>query len=134
MLLKIKPLDAIFMRDSKPFEKGFETWANAVFPPYPSVMTGALRTVYFSDNIKELVKAGTEEDPTKNIDIGMSCISKGKQLYFPLPYDMSISGVESVSDSEYRKCRLQKMKKTNMISSINTNYYLEGYEDYEIHV
>jgi len=132
MLLTIKPLDAIFLRDSRPFEKGVETWANTIFPPYPSVFAGALRTAYFNENTKELYKAGLESDPTKNIDIGITCISKRKKLYFPLPLDMSVSSIKNKRDKEYRKCKLRQIEKNDMISSIDTEYYLKTISNYEM--
>lgn len=42
----IKALDTLFFRDGKPFSKGEETWADAMFPPLPSVLYGALRSTY----------------------------------------------------------------------------------------
>ncbi len=44
MLLKITPLDTLFFRNARPFNMGFETWAEWVFPPLPSTIYGALRT------------------------------------------------------------------------------------------
>lgn len=45
-LLKITPNDPLFFRDGKPFTWGEETFADGIFPPYPSVMYGAIRTAY----------------------------------------------------------------------------------------
>ena len=53
MRIRIKALDTLFFRDGKPFTSGEETWADGTFPPYPSVLYGALRT-WFITNQKTL--------------------------------------------------------------------------------
>ncbi len=92
MIIKIKPLDTLFFRDGKPFTMGEETWANGVFPPYPSVIYGALRSAYFSDHIDELEKANdvddpTVDDPTKDLKIRGICLLEDDDIYLPLPND-----------------------------------------------
>jgi len=69
MLAKITPLDIVFFRDGKPFSWGEETWAGGIFPPYPSTIYGALRTMWFSENIQEFSKANTEKDKTAKIEV-----------------------------------------------------------------
>jgi CRISPR-associated protein Cmr3 len=44
--IQLDPIDTLFFRNGRPFSMGEETWADAVFPPYPSVLYGALRTAY----------------------------------------------------------------------------------------
>lgn len=44
MFYKITPFDTLFFRDGRPFTIGAETWANSIFPPYPSTVYGAIRT------------------------------------------------------------------------------------------
>jgi CRISPR-associated protein Cmr3 len=87
MLLEITPLDTLFFRDGKPFSWGEETWAEGIFPPYPSTLYGALRTLWFAANIKELKKAKAPDDPTKNIKINGIFIKRHRILYFPIPMD-----------------------------------------------
>ncbi len=48
---------------------GENTWPDTVFPPYPSVIYGALRSTYFANHINELGKANREDDPTKKLRI-----------------------------------------------------------------
>ena len=55
MIIQIDPLDTLFFRNGKPFTMGEETWADAVFPPYPSVVYGALRSAYFSNQDRKSV-------------------------------------------------------------------------------
>lgn len=44
MIINIKPVDALFFRDSKPFGRGSEHFAKSIFPPFPQTLYGALRT------------------------------------------------------------------------------------------
>jgi len=88
MLVKITPLDTVFFRDGKPFSWGEETWAEGIFPPYPSTIYGALRTMWFSENIHEFSKTNTEDDKTAKIEIKHICINSSDYLYFPLPLDL----------------------------------------------
>ncbi len=89
MRIKIEPLDTLFFRDGRPFSMGDDSWANGVFPPYPSVIYGALRSLYFSEHISELKNACTANDPTRNLKINgiyfLDC--KENNIYLPLPHD-----------------------------------------------
>lgn len=87
MIIEINALDTLFFRDGKPFTMGEDTWANGVFPPYPSVIYGALRSVYFSNHIEELPKANTKEDPTKNLKIKRIFLKISNEVFSPLPLD-----------------------------------------------
>lgn len=94
MKIEITPLDTVFFKDAKPFNMSEETWADSYFPPYPSVIYGALRTVYFSNHIDELNKATTDEDPTKNLiikDISYKIYEDRNKLlgyYYPAPLSL----------------------------------------------
>ena len=48
MTITLNPLDTFFFRDGKPFTMGAETWADGIFPPAPSVLYGALRSLWLS--------------------------------------------------------------------------------------
>lgn len=88
MLIKLKPIDTLFFRDSRSFSKGDETWANGIFPPAPSVFYGAIRSVYFSHHIDKLEKANEPDDPTKNLIIKNIYFRIGECDFFPLPQDL----------------------------------------------
>ncbi len=88
MRIKITPFDTVFFRDGKPFTMGSDTWANGVFPPYPSVLYGALRSLYFSHNIDKLDTANTENDPTANLVIKGLGLEMNGILYYPVPLDL----------------------------------------------
>ena len=88
MVIKIDALDTLFFRDGKPFERGEEAWADGLFPPYPSVIYGALRSAYFSEHPSELGKANSEGDPTRDFRITNFYLAVDDQPYYPLPLDL----------------------------------------------
>jgi len=102
---KIKPLDTLFFRDGRPFSMGAETWANSIFPPYPSTVYGAIWTwlIFEKGSLKEF------EDGKYKIELGRIIkneksnfkeIIKGRlkikgpficldnNTYFPVPFDL----------------------------------------------
>jgi CRISPR-associated protein Cmr3 len=93
MILKIEPIDSLFFRDAKPFTMGEDTWANSVFPPSPSVIYGAFRSLYFSENIdefhnlKDKKNLNKDLDPTKKLKINSINLKIGDEIYFPIPFD-----------------------------------------------
>ncbi len=88
MWIEMKPLDTLFFRDGKPFSMGEEVWADTVFPPYPSTIYGALRTLYFAHHPEDIDKAETEKDPTKNLVIRNILIKQNGIYYLPIPSDL----------------------------------------------
>lgn len=90
--ISISALDTLFFKDGRPFAMGDETWANGVFPPYPSVFYGALRTAYFSEHPHTFPSRETVADPTANlhirsISLQVKDIAGDYANYYPLPYD-----------------------------------------------
>lgn len=112
MIIEITPLDTLFFRDGKPFSMGSETWADSVFPPSPSVFLGAIRSLYFSENPKEIDLANEENDPTENFKIKNICFLNNGKPFFILPNDI----VETNKD-KYELIELEK--KQNFYSSVN---------------
>lgn len=91
MIIKIDALDTLFFRDGKPFTIGGDTWGSGIFPPYPSMLYGALRSLYFSQNIDELKNAApvgetNTNDPTANLVIKGLYLQRAG-LIFPVPLD-----------------------------------------------
>ncbi len=74
MVIRINPLDTFFFRDGKPFTMGTETWADGIFPPPPSVLYGALRSLWISEQID-----GFTED-----NINKSSALKIKSIFFEI--------------------------------------------------
>lgn len=86
--IRIYALDTLFFRDGKPFTMGAETWADAQFPPSPSVMYGALRAQYFGEHPQQLSEANTATDPTRELRITfLSLLNEKNRPLFPLPLD-----------------------------------------------
>lgn len=118
-VIQIDALDTLFFRDSKTFTKGEDTWADTMFPPFPSVIYGALRSAYFAENIEELGKAAENDDPTRNLVIKNICLKQGNDIYFPYPLDC-------VKDKESKQTEILELKKT-FLSGKHTN--LNGMKD-----
>ena len=87
MRIKIEALDTLFFRDGKPFTMGAETWGIGIFPPYPSVVYGALRSAYFSCQINRLKDAKTVNDPTRGLKIKNFYLQQNTNAFYPLPLD-----------------------------------------------
>jgi CRISPR-associated protein Cmr3 len=94
MWYKIKPLDTLFFRDGRPFSMGAETWANPIFPPYPSTVYGAIRTwiIFERGSLKEFKEGKFKEElgtPSGkgNLKIKGPLICLDNNLYFPVPFD-----------------------------------------------
>jgi len=90
--LHLSALDTLFFKDGKPFSMGEETWANGVFPPFPSVFYGALRSIWFASNLNQLTNA--TNDRNKQSDTSLNLQIKGllptidNELFFPVPNDL----------------------------------------------
>lgn len=134
MKLSIRPLDTLFFRDGKPFSRGEETWADGVFPPYPSVIYGALRTWYISNHV--LPFSGEAIDRSSRIKVtGLRYLvpnKKGeKETCLPMPLDLVESKGKTraeqngeSSNQEYRMVRLQLHENAMGISSHPTDSLL----------
>jgi len=118
MTIEISALDTLFFKDGKPFNASNETWADGIFPPNPSTIYGALRSIYFRNNPNELPKANTENDPTKNLIIKKIYLKKNKNYYFPLPLDI-------IYKKKYKtNLFLLERRRNSLISNLKTNSIL----------
>jgi len=119
MIVEIDALDTLFFRDGKPFTMGDETWADATFPPYPSVIYGALRSAYFADHIdifhklNQEGKLDSEDDPTKKLKIRNLLIKINDGCYFPAPFDC----VKDKDTNENRLSILHLQSSKGIVSS-----------------
>jgi CRISPR-associated protein Cmr3 len=103
--LFFEPADVWLFRDGRPFTAGNDHAAHSIFPPYPSVMQGAIRSYQLivqkvDLNNKKLIEqaVGTADDfkdlRLKGPFIGQKHADKVKR-YYPLPADaISISQLE----------------------------------------
>ncbi len=88
MKIEFNALDSLFFKDGKPFSSGLDNWADGMFPPSPSVFYGALRSLYFSQNMNDLSKANQPNDPTKELVITSVNYAVNGKLWFPIPMDL----------------------------------------------
>ena len=121
MIIQINPLDTIFFRDGKPFTMAEDTWSDTIFPPYPSVIYGAIRSAYFSEHIDELEKAGNDNDLTKSLKIKGIYYGIGIDVYFPLPLDCV---KEKNNNDKQIKVTALTMGKNNSQNNCLTEYLL----------
>jgi len=94
MWYKIKPLDTLFFRDGRPFSMGAETWANPIFPPYPSTVYGAIRTwiIFEKGSLKDFKEGKFKEElgtPSEkgSLKIKGPFIYFNNNIYLPVPFD-----------------------------------------------
>lgn len=104
MIAEIKALDTLFFRDGKPFSRGEESWADGVFPPYPSVIYGALRTWFISNHAEPFSKTAIKESEGIKVKNIQYRIPEG--IYLPMPLDLA-----EPKDKDGPQKRLEKLAK-----------------------
>lgn len=92
--LELEALDTLFFRDGKPFSMGDETVAGGIFPPYPSVVSGSLRSQWFAENFEQFPKAGAPDDPSLALEIKRFHLQLEGLFAFPIPCDLYTFGEE----------------------------------------
>lgn len=121
MMIEIEALDTLFFRDARPFSAGAETLANGMFPPSPSVLYGALRSIYFANHPDKLSAAGTAHDPTSDIRLTGVYFKYGQDLFLPLPRDLvKKSQVTEREKEEEQKQYLYTVSRLKMMKTPNT--------------
>ncbi|MGD0856904.1 MAG: type III-B CRISPR module-associated protein Cmr3 [Dehalococcoidia bacterium] len=120
MIISLQALDTLFFRDAKPFNMREDFVATSVFPPYPSVIYGALRSAYFSSDISSLAYVNGPEDPTRNLRIRGIYLQVGEDICLPLPFDCARKKNGKQDDTAY----LLTMFKAPAASSCPTPYIL----------
>lgn len=131
MQIEITPMDTLFFRDGKPFNLGEETWADGIFPPAPSVYYGALRSVFFAENMNEFVKEklNTIDDRSRDLEITKMFLKIEAGCFVPVPRDCGIKKENSSeNDSEVI---LSDMEETPDGNSCPTPFLLHFPERYE---
>lgn len=108
--IRIEAIDTLFFRDGRPFSMGEETFATGIFPPPPSVLYGALRSAYASENGISLDNIRTETEKIKINGINYAC----GNFFYPMPLDLV------VLKSDKEKARLLYAGDKNNIKS-NSN-------------
>jgi len=123
MIIRINPLDTFFFRDGKPFDMGDESWADGVFPPSPSVIYGALRTLFFAHNGKLDLSKEKLDELTEDFRIRGIFLQIENIFYFPIPNDVvknketgQLSFLQLKDIPAYSSCKTNKMLYTSDIS------------------
>lgn len=94
----ISPNDPVFFRDGKPFTMGEEVHTTGIFPPYPSVLQGALRSAYFARNPSEIPSRNQPDktDKTAQAEFSHTLLlyhdDTRTDLLFPFPADVLMNG------------------------------------------
>ena len=124
--IKINPFDTLFFRTPRPFSMGVDSWAEFIFPPYPSTLYGAIRSFlifkkgklseFYSGKIKDEA-IGTPEEKGK-LKIKGPFVLKGEHPIFGAPMDLV-----SIKGEKNKKAR--QLKRKVKPSLIVSNYELE---------
>ncbi len=127
--IRLSATDTLFFRDGRPFTMGDDSWANTIFPPFPSTIYGMLRSMYFEKKLHKLKDAETENDPTKDIEIKDFVLQLEKtketarsERIYPLPLDM-VYYKEKVNGKEQKTFVLLELLENDRQYSTNE---LEG--------
>lgn len=130
MIIEIEPLDVLFFRDSKPFNRGEDNWANSL--PFPNLTTiyGMLRSTYFSMHMEQFHLANMEEDPTRNIQIeNVNLVYQGKE-YYPIPADLFCFEDKDGLQLKYKKCVNRKNKVSSLHTKTGLTYFMKRPNEY----
>lgn len=111
--IRLEALDTLYFGTGKPFTMGDDSWAEDLFPPFPSTVYGMLRAWYFKQNMNDYKKAETVNDPTNNFQIHFYALENeedtGTNLLFPMPLDI----VENQTDKTWESLELMKQDLPN---------------------
>ncbi len=95
MWYEIIPNDTLFFRDGKPFTMGSETWADSIFPPYPSTIYGAIRSwlIFEKGGLKDFKEGKFKEELGTENEKGSLLIKgpflkKNDEVFLPCPLDL----------------------------------------------
>lgn len=134
-IIRIKTLDTVFFRDSKPFTMGQEVWADSIFPPMPSVIYGAIRSTCLAHHIDiiEHNQIDTDKDVSsklriKGIFYGIeSKLINQDFIYVPIPLDL----VKLKNDKNQRAHLAEITKLKGIYYKERTEYVLTSQQNVE---
>ncbi|MCW5921265.1 MAG: type III-B CRISPR module-associated protein Cmr3 [Saprospiraceae bacterium] len=89
MKLQLDALDPLFFRDGRPFALGEESYADGIFPPLPSTVRGALRSMWMSERLG-VPDADKDALATASIGVELEYFGLGiaGKPVFPAPLDL----------------------------------------------
>ncbi|MCM8808387.1 MAG: type III-B CRISPR module-associated protein Cmr3 [Candidatus Omnitrophica bacterium] len=116
MWIKISPNDTLFFRSGRPFSMGSETWADVIFPPYPSTIYGALRTflIFERGSLREFKSGKYKDIGTPDKKGTMKIIGplifnfENGRTYFPAPLDLVMKKENKKKDKLFQISKLKK--------------------------
>jgi CRISPR-associated protein Cmr3 len=116
--IQLDPIDTLFFRNGRPFSMGEETWADAVFPPYPSVLYGALRTAYGLSLGADLttIAKNTADIEIHDIYLALSKDIKDStfERYYPMPLDLVVPYKQETALSVALKPHIKAYSSSNI--------------------
>jgi CRISPR-associated protein Cmr3 len=117
MKIKITANDTLHFGSGKSTNAGESSFGAAMFPPYPTVFLGALRSAYLSQNPEYITTANQPGDPTLEYKLTFFAMLIDGVPHFPAPADTYVVG-----DSP--KLSLLSLKENDGLSSHKLPYYL----------
>ncbi|MDR1690076.1 MAG: hypothetical protein LBS21_15950 [Clostridiales bacterium] len=120
MKVKINATDTLTFGVGKPSVWGEDSFGRGTFPPFPSVVRGAVRAGWLHENLAA-ENANTDLDETKNCYVSEYALLLNDEAYFPAPADYALSGEDTLI-----RCKLQK---NDALSSLKTKYQLWAEDD-----
>ena len=120
--LHIDAADTLFFRDGRPFTMGEDTHVESVnFPPMPSVVYGALRTAFISQNthlfsLEKLIELSDKLE-IKSIALRTS----NNNTFLPMPKDL----VVPKNKKEAQLLTLSPEANPRIVSSLVTSQFLQ---------
>ncbi len=98
MKLELEALDPLFFRDGRPFALGEESYASGIFPPLPSTLRGALRSMWIS---QQLSAPNADKDGLALASVKVSLTYFGLGIagnpVFPVPLDLFFTEKEGLA-------------------------------------
>jgi len=95
-IISIQANDTLFFRDGRPFSMGEESFAQGIFPPPPSVVHGAVRTVF----VAQMLDNGNSKEEGILLSAGLTILRialhsttdgyESSDFLFPKPADLII--------------------------------------------
>lgn len=139
--LFLRPVDVWLFRDGRPFDAGSIHRAQSMFPPYPSVIQGALRThqltiknVDVNDKAKVVDTVGDADD-YKGLQVRGPFVSKREgetvTLYFPQPADSIVATCYNSETKQDEICLKPASRADQRPDSLKTSQSLSllGFRD-----
>jgi CRISPR-associated protein Cmr3 len=113
MKLQLEALDTLFFRDGRPFNMGEESQAEGLFPPLPSTVLGAFRSLWISLQLEppKTCLSTLAIASERQLDISYFGLSIADNLFFPAPCDLFFAE----KDIEAKPMKL--VNKNNITSS-----------------